>query len=133
MFTSSPLRIMKKHFGLSYSFPDTQSFSHEISTHSCLSCVSPLPPIPCMFSKECLSASSNKLAFHFLLISNRTKWNWRHKKRSGFRRQRGVVNIELSWASFPIEDFLCFPKIIQLPSPANRFYLSSCFSKEFLT
>lgn len=73
MPTSSPVRIMKKHFGLSHPFPDTQSFSHEISTHSFLSFVSPLPPTPCMFSKEYIPHSSIKLAFHFLLISNRKK------------------------------------------------------------
>lgn len=73
ILASSPLWIMKKHFGLSHPFPDTQSFSHEISTHSYISCVSPLPHTPRMFSKKCLPASSIKLAFHYLLISNRTK------------------------------------------------------------
>lgn len=125
---------MKKHFGLSHLFPDTQSFSHEISTHSCLSFVSSLPPTPCTFSKEFLPVSSVKLAFCFLLRSDRTKSSMEGEaqEEEWFEKTEKCCK-QFSWASIPVEDFLCFPKINQLPSPANTSYLSSCFSEEFLS
>lgn len=87
-----------------------------------------------MFSKELLPYSSVKITsftFSSYQKGGNLLWKGRHKKRGGLRRE-WVVNVELSWASLPIQDFLYFQKISQLPSSANTSsYLSPFFSEHF--